>query len=353
MTTSKRNLSFDIARAMAIYLVIIGHSMTGLWGTWQSNFVFAANLPVFFIISGYFYHSKKMKDVIQTGINTLLIPFFIVTILYIGLRTVIGEFVQHIHYLDFQTLLPLIYGNGATAHSPFGFDLSSHAGAVWFLPTMFIANIIFHLLMKSNKEFIRFIIVIILFGTGYTLAQYAYFPWSIQAALEVQIYYIFGYWLAKIVKKYSEKKVFTNLPLLIVGLVFWIMSATSGTYELNRGLADNMLMAVLGGIGSTVVLLGIAFFIEKHWQKLANLLSYVGQYSLVLLCIHSMDIGLLDSKIMHFFQSQAWFLKDSLIAYIGLMLARILYTTFFTWILLKIKLIYQLFVDRNFPLKKL
>lgn len=39
MTTSKRNLSFDIARAMAIYLVIIGHSMTGLWGTWQSNFV--------------------------------------------------------------------------------------------------------------------------------------------------------------------------------------------------------------------------------------------------------------------------------------------------------------------------
>lgn len=70
MTTSKRNLSFEITRAMAIYLVIIGHSMTGLWGTWQSNFVFAANLPVFFIISGYFYHSKKMKDVIQTGINT-------------------------------------------------------------------------------------------------------------------------------------------------------------------------------------------------------------------------------------------------------------------------------------------
>ncbi len=33
MTASKRNLSFDIARAIAIYLVIIGHSMTGLWDT--------------------------------------------------------------------------------------------------------------------------------------------------------------------------------------------------------------------------------------------------------------------------------------------------------------------------------
>ena len=91
MTASKRNLSFDIARAIAIYLVIIGHSMTGLWDTWQSNFIFAANLPIFFIISGYFYHSKRIKDVVQTGVNTLLIPFFIVTLLYITLRTALDR----------------------------------------------------------------------------------------------------------------------------------------------------------------------------------------------------------------------------------------------------------------------
>ena len=352
MIASKRNLSFDIARAIAIYLVIIGHSMTGLWDTWQSNFIFAANLPIFFIISGYFYHSKRIKDVVQTGVNTLLIPFFIVTLLYITLRTALGEIVQHVHYLNFQTLIPLIYGNGATGQSPFGFELSSHAGAVWFLPTMFIANIIFHWLMKSNKEIIRFTIVIILFGSGYSLAQVAYFPWSLQAALEVPIYYLFGYWLAKLIKHHSQKTIFANPYILLVSLICWMLSATSGSYELNRGLADNMFIAVLGGFGSAIVLLGIAFFIEKHWHQIAKGLSYVGQYSLVLLCVHSLDIGLLDTEVMNFLESQAWFSGYSLFAYLGLMLLRILYTTCFTWILLKIKFIYNLLVDRNFPLQK-
>ena len=131
-----------------------------------------------------------------------------------------------------------------------------------------------------------------------------------------------------------------------------MLSATSGSYELNRGLADNMFIAVLGGFGSAIVLLGIAFFIEKHWHQIAKGLSYVGQYSLVLLCVHSLDIGLLDTEVMNFLASQAWFSDYSLFAYLGLMLLRILYTTCFTWILLKIKFIYNLLVDRNFPLQK-
>lgn len=259
--------------------------------------------------------------------------------------------IKHKHYLNLQTLIPIIYGNGTTAHSPFGFDLNIHVGAIWFLPTMFIANIIFHLLMHINKEYLRFIIVSLLFLSGCLLSNYGYFPWSLQTALEVQIYYLFGHWLSIITKHWTEDAIFSNLFIFIIGLSLWFIGAFSGTYELNRGIADNMLAAVLGGFGSAIVILSIASLIEKHWLTLSKVLSYVGQYSLVILGVHSLDINLFDEPIMHFLQMHYWFINYSFIFYLGLMLARIIYTTIFSWIILKVKFINILLVDRNFPIK--
>ncbi len=91
---------FDIARGLAIFMVISAHTLTIFKGTSISNFLFLGNLAVFFVVSGYFYRPKSLMQIVKTGVNTLLIPYFIAVIGYLLIRGFIGVvfFAPRVHY---------------------------------------------------------------------------------------------------------------------------------------------------------------------------------------------------------------------------------------------------------------
>lgn len=53
---NKRNEVFDLARGIAIILVVIGHSGCP---EYLRNFIYLFHMPVFYTFSGYFFNSKK------------------------------------------------------------------------------------------------------------------------------------------------------------------------------------------------------------------------------------------------------------------------------------------------------
>lgn len=74
-----------------------------------------------------------------------------------------------------------------------------------------------------------------------------------------------------------------------MGLLFWGISARSGFFWLNVAYADAPLLALLGGIGGSYVLMFSAYRL-CHRTSLPYV-AYYGKMSLAVLCIHLIEIG--------------------------------------------------------------
>ena len=71
---TKRIQYLDIAKAIGIILVIIGHISQNEIIT---SVIYSFHMPLFFILSGYLYHKGNTKN----KIKKILIPYFLFSII--------------------------------------------------------------------------------------------------------------------------------------------------------------------------------------------------------------------------------------------------------------------------------
>ena len=77
---NKRIDYIDVARGIAILLMIIGHVLTV--GGWKRNIIFSFHMPLFVIASGFFFkENEKFSVMIRKALKTLIIPFLIIIFL--------------------------------------------------------------------------------------------------------------------------------------------------------------------------------------------------------------------------------------------------------------------------------
>lgn len=62
----------DIAKGIGIISVILGHLRTPLY---ISEMIFSFHMPLFFVISGYFYKERKLKNFIFLKYKSLILPY--------------------------------------------------------------------------------------------------------------------------------------------------------------------------------------------------------------------------------------------------------------------------------------
>ena len=70
----QRNSAIDIAKGIAIFLVIIGHQYDL---PEISHFIYSFHMPLFFILGGYFFHKKKIKTDVLSNVRRLIFPYFL------------------------------------------------------------------------------------------------------------------------------------------------------------------------------------------------------------------------------------------------------------------------------------
>lgn len=90
---SERISYFDYLKALAIYMVVLGHvltnCMTGGFNTGLCVFLYAVHIPLFLSISAMFAKDKKMDGIFWCGLlKRFVVPYFIwelvLTIFYLG-----------------------------------------------------------------------------------------------------------------------------------------------------------------------------------------------------------------------------------------------------------------------------
>jgi fucose 4-O-acetylase-like acetyltransferase len=322
-STAPRIEWLDFVKGVAIICIVAGHS--GNYGSLKNYVVFSFHVPIFFIISGFIFgNSNSIKlsfgEISYKRFRSLIAPYFTTGLIFFLLITVLYLFnwawaFYTIHYNKLNVnitdviniLVPLVIGKQILLNFCYGTgkevsQLKSVIGvvsALWFLPSMFCANIIFYFFLKLFEKYsiaIQSIIIIILTVIGYMIGKYIFLPWSIDVSLVAQIFIFSGYLMQKY--KIFEKK--APIWVYIAAASIWLLDLYMGAISLNDREYHNLAVSTIGAIAASYLLMKLSCFQSSNPSFYYRSISYIGRQSIVILCFHAYDKNILGSRLMSY-----------------------------------------------------
>lgn len=124
--TTHRIVYIDIAKALGIILVIIGHTVSS--NTLCKEILYAFHMPLFFLLSGILikdtesYNAMSWRKFLKKRFSQLMIPYVLFGLVYSSFSF------KNLAFVLWGTRETLIYAGSLTS--------------LWFLPVLFVANII-------------------------------------------------------------------------------------------------------------------------------------------------------------------------------------------------------------------
>lgn len=241
----------DVARAIGIFSIFVGHIPNAETGQLAFPFVWTYHVPLFFFISGCAETFSKEKNILRylfKKAKTILLPWLIFSLLSLGVHV-------------------LISGCG-TAEVRYYFEIIKAgnirnqflAGALWFLTSLFVAQLLFFLIKQLK---FRILILVVLLGL-HVFTEHFLGPTSpskrfnYDSALLYLIYYGVGYLCFPYIRRILETK--STIGKAALGLsavpVFY--------YALQRFFSVNLL-APLGAIPYVGCLTSVAGTLIMIW----------------------------------------------------------------------------------------
>lgn len=286
MSTHERIGYVDIAKAIGIISVIIGHMW---WYQPEMNLMYSFHMPLFFLIGGFFIKRRKsFKEIVHQKAVRLLSPY-IFTCAAIMLVTVLMDLffakAGNIGSDLWGWFLASLYGSGSLTSPVFNIH---PIGPIWFLLAMFQALVIYNFVFGTRWAWP---VCIALFAIGYAGAQWAWIPFSIWGAFTSLLFIHIGHETKNIIVSHIK------LPYAVVALGIWAVCFmyTGLNFEIDvpmsmaRCYYSNVPLNILGGFAGTFVILYASKWIEKC-GKIGSWFETYGRNSLVVLCFHTLEL---------------------------------------------------------------
>lgn len=285
----------DLAKGICILLVIQIHVYGDTsFGIFQEMSIF--RMPLYYFLSGIFFKTYgNFVPFFKKKANKLLLPFFVFFIFSIIPLHLYFDFLLPNREITIQDLF--MSDHGRLYHR--------YNGAIWFLISLFFSNLIFYVIYTLSKgQSLPIVIASSICGIiGYFL-NYAdkYLPLWFDTSLTTLPFFVMGY-----ITRHNTKFISTNfcrkdylfisISLLSLLGVLLINKTTNNQlidFDQNR---YNVGVACLyiGGLSGTYLIL----FISKKLNKVL-LVSYIGRYSIVVLCTHILYIFILRNILYRF-----------------------------------------------------
>lgn len=158
MKDQRREYVIDNLRALAILIVVFGHSIilySSQWALYETDvkvpvldmikrIINIIQMPLFFSISGFLFFftekRKKMLEIVLDKARRLLVPFVVFAL---GWLLPIRLILEYSGYKDESICTIIIY------KILLGYD----NGHLWFLPTLFLCFIVSYIFLKKLRKF--------------------------------------------------------------------------------------------------------------------------------------------------------------------------------------------------------
>ena len=285
-TALQREKWIDTAKGIGMLSVMIGHLSGSLPKFLYVDFVYAYHLLVFFLLAGYNLRPKRVDGtwLLKKG-RRLLLPYGIscLVILLVDLITLFLKGQASASDVGKSLLSDLFrsfYACGYAGNYRI-IQEGRQIGALWFLPAMFLALLIFDFLLQYiKKSHILGIVTFLLMLAGMISAKWIWLPFSLQSALMA----VFFVWMGYEIKK-REVLRFVKWYHALAAFVLFIAGCIAGFDKIYFASAS-----ISGSLPILSLLTGLcgcfAVFYLSRLLNFARILPYIGRNSLIVLCLH-------------------------------------------------------------------
>ncbi|MDE6566763.1 MAG: acyltransferase family protein [Lachnospiraceae bacterium] len=279
--------SIDIFRGIGIIIMVMGHVY---FGVTFDHFIHAFHMPMFYFVSGMFFNDKQAEKTtvvsyVTRKVRTLIIPYVFFAIL---------------HYLIWvkwnrendgvDLLLPLTYIFGVNTYE------LPIAGALWFLTSLFLTEIMYFMMVvfiKNRKVFLVLVIVMALFGNAELYIFETQLPFAIGAAFVGLGLYHIGHLLFSNREKAFVRWLF-NRPLTVsvaCGGIITVLIFKNGCINMRASDYAVVPLFWMNAIGSIIVGINISKWLDKKLpDPIKSIFTFIGKNSIVYVCLNQLVI---------------------------------------------------------------
>ncbi|SDW25955.1 MULTISPECIES: acyltransferase family protein [Streptococcus] len=293
----KRLKYIDIARGIAIILVVMGHCDN--FEQWSiERFAALFFMQLFIFISGYFYKANlnSVKDLLLL-IKKKCLPIYLYYLKFELLFFALTNFFLKIGFYNPSTQ----YGSKTLSYVTSFKDVVTNiiriillagrepfCGAFWFLVTLifvvieysviiYVSNIVFNDSKKRNR-FIN-ISVIFFFIVGCIMRYTVSIPRISPAVTMLLFYHIGGACRRKEIK-------FNSLLLFLTSIVGLNILYFLGTISINSNYFKDPFFLLICSFFGIYMVMYTSKYIENHMRHLSLILSYIGKNTLPIVALH-------------------------------------------------------------------
>ena len=290
---AERDYTIDILKGIGIMLVILGHCLE--WENPVTRLIYSFHMPLFFLVSGYFFQKYKIKDQIKKDYNRLIVPYLwvsaIIAFVFIGYTSHDPSF----PLLD-KIVIPLLWGAGGPHQQVLVFNQIGAITQMWFLLALFWGRLVLNLLPNGLGGVFSAILLSVI---ATVIGRYVIFlPWDINEGVSAIVFLMIGR---------NLKTMGTNRLFTFICIVLWITSLFYFNLSMGNCCYDCYPIQVLGATGGTIAI----YYLSKMLLKIGLLNTafiWLGMNSMAILCVHTLEthtglwkmVGINQQSIMVF-----------------------------------------------------
>ncbi len=270
-----RNKSVDIAKGLGIILIVWGHTVCPF-----RNQIYLFHVALFIILSGILFNynvNVNSEQYILKKFHSLVIPYLRYFVLGI-----LVWFLSTFHKISLHDIFRII-----------NITNPQDNGAIWFLLSLFYANLLYFFIIKYSYKRIRDVIVIICCLIGISMKFNILF---IDQALVMIMFYHIGYTFKNVFLTRNQSFLFVNIIVFLYGLILTIHSHFYINIA-NMDYGNNIIYYYLFGVSGSYIIIYLSILIAKY--RLGKYIAIIGMNSLTILGTHFIFIKPINS----FYQS--------------------------------------------------
>lgn len=291
-----RDRKYDIARGIAIMLVVLGHCHQRQ----IEVFVCLFHMPVFLFISGFFWKDgniTNLKGFVKRRFKGLYLPYLVYELLFFFLRPLFLS----IGWYD-PAMIKWNFGVGGVLREVIKIILlmgrEQLLGAFWYLVMLIILEFGFWILsfitskLFKNREEIRFGLVFLTWIVGCLLSRFVTIPRLGSALIGIPFFYM-GY----LCKKYNWH-LKDNMITLSASFVFLVVSVLYGSAAIGSVTIHDPAFQLLCGSVGIYLVLGLSNHLALSKKRWVKIFDVIGQNTITIMAFHELGFKLLTTLLM-------------------------------------------------------
>ena len=278
----------DILRALAMYLVVVGHATENNSPEYYRFYIYSFHMPLFFMISGAAYYLQMknkrwdFRTIVKNKARGLLWPYLTLNFVAFWIWVLNFKIISTSKSTLWDKVLATLYSNEEY--------LSAPSNATWFLPALFLTIILFYLIQKwsagDEKNLIMSVSLIGFLGYACSLDKSIVpLPWHIGTVPVALLMFLLGYLFVKhleTVKCFLEglpKQIIVFALCLIAGFFF-------ARFNTKISMSSNDYGSFILFLGSSVFF-SLALMLVSVWMPKFRILKFIGRNTIVYLAFHA------------------------------------------------------------------